>query len=79
MRELADVIAKTFSFTFEKSQCSDEVPADWKKEKKFPDFKKERKDTGIYRLVSLTSVLRKIVEQILMEVRSRHIQHKGVI
>ena len=63
LRELADVVTKSLSLTFEKSWLSGEVPGDWKKGNIPPIFKKGRKEnSGIYRLLSLTSVPGKIME-----------------
>ena len=63
LRELADVVAELLSIIFEKSWLSGEVPGDWKKGNIPPIFKKGRKEnSGIYRLLSLTSVPGKIME-----------------
>jgi len=63
LRQLVDVVAEPLSVIFERSQRTEEVPEDWRKDSVTPIFKKGKKeDPGNYRPVSLTSTLGKVME-----------------
>jgi len=67
MRELVDVVAKPLSIILWQSWLTGDVPADWRLANVTPIFKKGQKDDpGSYRPISLTSVLRKVMEQIIL-------------
>jgi len=80
LRELADVIAETLSIIFERPWRTREVPEDWRKANVIPIFKKDKKeDPGNYRLVSLTSLPGKMMEQLILEVINKQVEEKKVI
>ncbi|CAM4508367.1 unnamed protein product [Lepidochelys kempii] len=80
LKELAAVIAEPLAIIFENSWRMGEVPDDWKKANVVPIFKKGKKeDPGNYRPVSLTSVPRKIMEQVLKESILKHLHERKVI
>jgi len=57
-----------------------EVPKDWRKANVIPIFKEGKKDdSGNCRLLSLTSVPGKVIEQISLETISTHMKDKKVI
>jgi len=80
LRELADVIAEPLSFIFERSWRTGEVPEDWRKASVTPIFKKGKKDyPGNNRPVSLTSILGKVMEQLILEVINKQVEEKKII
>jgi len=80
LRELADVIDEPLSIIFERSWRTGEVPEDWRKAIVTPSFKKDKKeDPGSYRPVSLTSIPRKVMEQLILEVIVKQVGEKKVI
>ncbi|KFV83713.1 hypothetical protein N308_06050, partial [Struthio camelus australis] len=80
LRELADAIARPLSIIFERSWRAGEVPEDWKKANVTPVFKKGKKEEpGNYRPVSLTSIPGKVMEQLILEVITKHLEDKKVI
>ncbi|PKU40539.1 rna-directed dna polymerase from mobile element hypothetical protein [Limosa lapponica baueri] len=80
LRELADVIAEPLSIIYERSWRTEEVPEDWRKENITPVYKKGKKeDPGNYRPISLTSAPGKIMERLVLDVISKHIEDKEVI
>jgi len=56
------------------------VPEDWKKANVTPTFKKGKKeDQGNQRLVSLTSIPGKMMEQLIIEIIIKQVKEKKVI
>ena len=77
LRELADVVAEPLSIIFERSWRTGEVPEDWRKASVTPIFKKgEKEDPGNYRLVSLTSIPGKVMEQLILEAIIKQVEEK---
>ncbi|KAK4829760.1 hypothetical protein QYF61_006484 [Mycteria americana] len=75
LKELADVLTKPLSIIYQQSWLTGEVPADWRLVNVTPIFKKGRKeDPGNYRPGSLTSVLGKLMEQIILTAITRHVE-----
>jgi len=78
LRELADIIAEPLSIIFERSWRTGEVPKDLRKANVTPIFKKGKKeDPGNYRLVSLTSIPGKMMEQHNLEVIIKQVEEKN--
>jgi len=79
LRELADVITKPLSIIFERSWRT-EGPENWRKASVTPVFKKGKKeDQENYRLISLTSISGKVIEQLILDVIIKQVEEKKVI
>ncbi|KAK4811747.1 hypothetical protein QYF61_005315 [Mycteria americana] len=91
--EKAEVLSATFTSVFSSrpafrnprpwrsgERLLGEVPEDWRKASVIPVFKKIMKDNpGNYRLVSLTLIPGKAMEQLILATISRHMKNKKVI
>ncbi|KAK4822026.1 hypothetical protein QYF61_006939 [Mycteria americana] len=75
LKELADVLTKPLSIIYQQSWLTGEVPVDWRLANVTPIFKKGRKeDPGNCRPVSLTLVLGKLMEQIILSAITWHVE-----
>ncbi|KAK4806707.1 LOW QUALITY PROTEIN: hypothetical protein QYF61_027708 [Mycteria americana] len=75
LRELAEVLTKPLSILYQQSWLTREVPVDWRLTNVTPIYKKgQKEDLGNYRPVSLTSVVRMVMEQIILSAITRHVQ-----
>jgi len=80
LRELADVIAEPLSIIFERSWRTGDMPEDWRKAHVTPVFKNGKKEhPRNYRLVSLTSIPEKVMEQLILDVISKQVEEKQVV
>lgn len=74
---VAEVIAEQLSIINERPWKMREVPEDWKEAT--PVFRKGKKeDQGNYRPISLTSIPGKVVEKLILNVISKHMEEKNV-
>ncbi|KAK4814694.1 LOW QUALITY PROTEIN: hypothetical protein QYF61_025520 [Mycteria americana] len=75
LRELVEVLTKLPSILYQQSWLTGEVPVDWRLASVMPTYKKgQKEDLGNDRPVSLTSVPRKVMEQIILSATTRHVQ-----
>ncbi|GAB0182246.1 mitochondrial enolase superfamily member 1 [Grus japonensis] len=75
LRWLVEVLTKPLSIIYQQSWLTREVPVDWKLANVMPIYRKgQKEDPGNYRPVSLTSVLGKVMEQIILSVITQHVQ-----
>lgn len=55
------------------------MPKDWRTTSATPAFKKDEKELGNYRSVCITSVPGKVMEQLVLDVITKHTEEKVVI
>lgn len=80
LKELLDIFARPLSIILERSWQSGEVPGDSKKANISPVFKKGKKEgPGNYRSVSLASVPGNVMDQLILEAISNHLEDKKLI
>ncbi|GAB0206006.1 mitochondrial enolase superfamily member 1 [Grus japonensis] len=75
LRELVEELAKPLSIIYQQSWLTGEVPDNWRLANVTLIYKKgQKEDLGNYRPVSLTSVLGKIMEQLILSALTRQVQ-----
>ncbi|GAB0190593.1 mitochondrial enolase superfamily member 1 [Grus japonensis] len=80
LRELAEVLTKPLSTIYQQSWLTRGVPIAWRLANVMPICKKgQKEDLGNQRPVSLTFVLGKVMEQIILSAIMWHIQDKQLI
>ncbi|CAM5164334.1 unnamed protein product [Eretmochelys imbricata] len=80
LRDLTEEISEPLAIIFEKLWKTGESPEDWKRANIVPIYKKGNKNNpGNYRPVSLTSVPRIIMEQIIRQSICKHLEDNKVI
>jgi len=82
LQEPAEVIAKPLSIICQQSWLPREVPDDWKLANvmPMPTYKKgQKEEPENYKPVSLTSVLRKVMERFILSAITQHTQDNQVI
>jgi len=80
LKHLHLVIAPTLQMIFEKSYNSKQTPDDWKKAHITPIFKKGRKDDPAnYRPISLTCIVSKLMEHIVVSALMKHLEGNGLL
>ncbi|GAB0182875.1 hypothetical protein GRJ2_000752800 [Grus japonensis] len=78
LREVVEVLTRPLSITYQQSWLTGEVLIDWRLANVTPIYKIGRKeDPGNYRPVSLTLVLRKVMEQIILSAIMWHVGQPG--
>ncbi|KFQ18369.1 hypothetical protein N331_11828, partial [Merops nubicus] len=79
-RELAEVVTKPLSIIYQQSWLTGEVQAGWRLASVTPIYKKgQKEDLWNYRPVSLTSVLGKVMGQIILSAVMWHMQENQEI
>ncbi|KAK4818318.1 LOW QUALITY PROTEIN: hypothetical protein QYF61_010780, partial [Mycteria americana] len=76
LRELVEVLTRPLSIIYQQSWLTGEVPVEWRLANVMPIYKEgQKEDLGNYRPVSLTLVLGKVMEEIILSAITQHVQH----
>ncbi|KAK4826106.1 LOW QUALITY PROTEIN: hypothetical protein QYF61_005244 [Mycteria americana] len=79
-RELVEMLTKPLSILYQQSWLTGEVTVDWRLANGMPIYNKgQKEDPGNYRPVSLTSVLGKVMEQIVLSAITWHLEDNQVM
>ena len=80
IKEMKDEITKPLLLLFRKSMDDGEIPDEWRDAEVTPIFKKGTKaDPANYRPVSLTVIIGKLMERIVKDEITRHVETNGLI
>ncbi|GAB0175572.1 mitochondrial enolase superfamily member 1 [Grus japonensis] len=80
LRELVEVLTKSLSIIYQQSWLTGEVPVGWTLANVTPINKKgQNEDPGNYRPESLASMLERVMEQIILNAITWHVQDNQVI
>jgi len=80
LRQPVDIVAEPLFIIFERSWRTGQVPEDWRNANVTPVFKKGKKENAEnYRPVSLTSILGKTMEPLILEIIIKQVEEKKVI
>lgn len=78
-QEPAGEISRPFSIIFQWFGESGEVQVDWKLANTVAVFKSKKEDLSNYRPISLTSVLGKIMEKVILGINEKHLKDSAVM
>ena len=80
LKEVVNEISKPLHIIFSQSLAEGTIPRDWKEANVIPIFKKgSRQNCGNYRPVSLTSVICKVMESIVRDKLTEHLEKNNLI
>ena len=80
LKELADVLAEPVTIIYKKSLEQEAIPSDWLNARVVPTYKKgQRYDCSNYRPISLTCILCKVMEHIVVSHIMKHLQSNNIL
>ena len=80
LKEMAEPVSPILAFIYQQSLDQGEVPHDWREANVSPVFKKGDKGQAVnYRPVSLTSIVCKVLEHIIVSCALDHLDHHNIL